>query len=115
MPAIRDSAGNSAGETVPAKNKNNQTNLDFDKPHRIKVLHGNWTLARWRIFPATTIEAAGLAREQNRLANADANSAAPKSRKPHPPRRIFRPPIPSLRRPSHPPEGKSDETKPRIG
>jgi hypothetical protein len=23
------------------KYENNQTNLDFDKPHRIKVLHGN--------------------------------------------------------------------------
>ena len=41
MLAIPDSAGNSAGKSVPANNKNNQTNLDFDKPHRIKVLHGN--------------------------------------------------------------------------
>ena len=42
MPANRDSAGNAVGETVLANDKNNQTNLDFDKPHRIKVLHGNW-------------------------------------------------------------------------
>jgi hypothetical protein len=54
MPAIRDTAGNSAGETVPAtlshnayssrtvEIENSQTNLDFDKPHRIRLLQGNW-------------------------------------------------------------------------